>query len=106
MPKIDYFFTPLSPYTYLAGGGLENIAEKVRASIHYRPLDVVSLFGCTAGVALPDRHPSRLDYRAQDLTRRAAMLEMPFHLKPAHVPTNPTPASNAIIAAQNAGNGD
>ena len=67
MPKIDYFFTPLSPYTYLAGGALENIAEKVRASIHYRPLDVVSLFGRTGGVALPDRHPSRLDYRAQDL---------------------------------------
>ena len=106
MPKIDYFFTPLSPYTYLAGGALENIAEKVRASIHYRPLDVVSLFGRTGGVALPDRHPSRLDYRAQDLTRRAAMLDMPFHLKPAHVPTNPAPASYAIIAAQNAGNGD
>ena len=85
---------------------MENIAEKVRASIHYRPLDVVLLFGRTGGVALPDRHPSRLDYRAQDLTRRAAMLEMPFHLKPAHVPTNPAPASNAIIAAQNAGNGN
>ncbi len=106
MPKIDYFFTPLSPYTYLAGGALENIAEKLRASIHYRPVDVVSLFGRTGGVALPDRHPSRLDYRAQDLTRRAAMLDMPFHLKPAHVPTNPAPASNAIIAAQNAGNGN
>ena len=85
---------------------MENIAKKVRASIHYRPVDVVSLFGRTGGVALPDRHPSRLDYRAQDLTRRAAMLDMPFHLKPAHVPTNPAPASYAIIAAQNAGNGD
>lgn len=28
MPKIDYFFTPLSPYTYLAGDVMENIAEK------------------------------------------------------------------------------
>ena len=106
MPKIDYFFTPLSPYTYLAGDALENIAEKASASIHYRPLDVISLFGRTGGVALPDRHPSRLDYRAQDLTRRAAMLDMPFNLKPGHVPTNPAPASYAIIAAQNAGAGD
>ena len=106
MPKIDYFFTPLSPYTYLAGDMLENIAKKVSASIHYRPVDVISLFARTGGVALPERHPSRLDYRAQDLTRRAAMLNMPFHLRPAHVPTNPAPASYAIIAAQNAGNGD
>lgn len=78
----------------------------MRAPIHYRPVDVVSLFGRTGGVALPDRHPSRLDYRAQDLTRRAVMLNMPFHLKPAHVPTNPAPASYAIIAAKNAGNRD
>lgn len=106
MPKIDYFFTPLSPYTYLAGDALENIAEKVNASILYRPVDVVTLFGRTGGVALPDRHPSRLEYRAQDLTRRATMLDMPFHLKPAHVPTNPAPASYAIIAAQNTGGGD
>ena len=104
--KNRLFLHALSPYTYLARGALENIAEKVRASIQYRPVDVVSLFGRTGGVALPDRHPSRLDYRAQDLTRRAAMLNMPFHLKPAHVPTNPAPASYAIIAAQNAGNGD
>ena len=92
MPKIDYFFTPLSPYTYLAGGALENIAEKASASINYRPLDVISLFGRTGGVALPDRHPSRLDYRAY-LKHRAAMLYMLFHLKPAHVPTDPAPAS-------------
>ena len=34
------------------------------------------------------------------------MLNMPFHLKHTRVPTNPAPASYAIIAAQNAGNGD
>jgi 2-hydroxychromene-2-carboxylate isomerase len=106
MPKIDYFFTPLSPYTDLAGGNLENIAENASVSIHYRPLDVISLFERTGGVALPDRHTSRLDYRAQDLTRCAAMLDMPFHLKPAHVPNNPVPASYAFIAAQNVGNGE
>ena len=106
MPKIDYFFTPLFPYTDLAGGNLENIAENASVSIHYRPLDVISLFERTGGVALLDRHTSRLDYRAQDLTRCAAMLDMPFHLKPAHVPNNPVPASYAIIAAQNVGNGE
>lgn len=106
MPKIDYFFTPLTPYTYLAGDALENIAEKVHAKIHYRLLDLVSLFGRTGSFALPYRHPSRLDYRARDLTHSAAMLDVPIHLKPAHVPTNPAPALYAIITAQNTGNGD
>jgi len=34
------------------------------------------------------------------------MLDKPFRLKPAHVPNNPVPASYAIIAAQNVGNGE
>ncbi|MEE3316394.1 MAG: 2-hydroxychromene-2-carboxylate isomerase, partial [Pseudomonadota bacterium] len=28
MPKIDYYFSTISPYTYLAGDQLEQIAEK------------------------------------------------------------------------------
>ena len=105
MPKIDYFSHPCRR-TPIWREVRWKISRKKCASIQYRPLDVVSLFGRTGGVALTDRHPSRLDYRAQDLMRRAAMMDMPFHLKPAHVPTNPAPASYAIITAQNAGNGD
>lgn len=106
MRKIDYFFSPLSPYSYLAGGTLEKIAENATVTIQYRPVDVITLFSRTGGIALPDRHPSRLEYRAQDLVRRASMLDMPFNLKPAHVPTNPAPASYVIIAAQDEGGGD
>lgn len=106
MRKIDYFFSPLSPYSYLAGGTLEKIAENATVTIQYRPVDVITLFSRTVGIALPDRHPSRLEYRAQDLVRRASMLDMPFNLKPAHVPTNPAPASYVIIAAQDEGGGD
>ncbi len=100
MAQIDYFFTVLSPWTYLAGGRLEEIAARRGASVHYYPLDVVALFARSGGTAPAERHPSRQAYRAQDLTRWAARLGMPFNLKPAHVPTNPAPAAYAIIAAQ------
>ncbi|PKP70272.1 MAG: 2-hydroxychromene-2-carboxylate isomerase [Alphaproteobacteria bacterium HGW-Alphaproteobacteria-4] len=100
MAHIDYFFTVISPWTYLAGGRLEEIAARHGAKISYHPLDVVALFARTGGTAPAARHPSRQEYRAQDLTRWAARLGMPFNLKPAHVPTNPAPAAYAIIAAQ------
>ncbi|WP_424984862.1 2-hydroxychromene-2-carboxylate isomerase [Microbulbifer sp. S227A] len=106
MTTIDYFFATISPFAYLAGDGLEQIAAKHDATITYKPVDLMALFGRTGGVAPKDRHPSRLEYRSQDLLRRAKRLNMPFNLKPAHFPTNMAPSSYAIIAAQAAGGGD
>ena len=100
MAQIDYFFSTVSPWTYLAGDRLEAIAARHGAAIHYHPLDVIALFARTGGTAPAARHPSRQAYRAQDLTRWAAQLGMAFNLKPAHIPANPAPSSYAIIAAQ------
>ena len=106
MAHIDYYFATLSPYAYLAGDGLEQIAAKHGATITYKPVDIMALFGRTGGTPPKDRHPSRIEYRAQDLLRRSANLGMDFNLKPAHWPTNAAPSSYAIIAAANAGGGD
>lgn len=106
MARIDYFFATLSPYCYLAGNRLEEIAEKHEAEIVYKPFDIVAAFPRTGGLPPAERHPSRNEYRAQDLPRQARKLNLPFNLKPAHWPTNGAPAAYAVIAAQNAGGGD
>jgi 2-hydroxychromene-2-carboxylate isomerase len=106
MAHIDYFFSTLSPYAYLAGTRMEAVAAKHGAKITYKPLDVVALFGRTGGVPPKERHPSRQELRAQELTRQSRKLEMPLNLQPAFWPTNAAPSSYAIIAAQNAGGGD
>lgn len=106
MAHIDYFFTPISPFTYLAGQKLEAIAQKAGASIAYRPVLLGKVFAATGGVALPDRHEVRRAYRLQDLQRSADFESLPITLHPAHFPTNPVPASAAIVAAQAAGGGD
>lgn len=106
MPHIDYYFSTLSPYTYLAGTRFEEVAAKHGASVTYKPLDIMALFSRTGGTPPKDRHPNRVAYRAQELPRQAKKLGMPLNLKPAHWPTNAAPSSYAIIAAQNAGGGD
>lgn len=106
MPHIDYFLATISPNVYLAGTRLEEIAERHGATVTYRPVDLGALFARTGGTALPERHPSRQEYRLQDLRRAAALLDMPINLRPAHFPTNPAPSSYAIIAAQAEGGGD
>ena len=106
MAHIEYYFSTLSPYAYLAGVRLGEIAARHGAGVTYKPLDIVQLFTRTGGVAPKDRHPARMAYRAQELPRQAKKLNMPLNLQPAHWPTNAAPSSYAIIAAQNAGGGD
>ncbi|WBU59155.1 2-hydroxychromene-2-carboxylate isomerase [Paracoccus albus] len=106
MAHIDYYFGTISPWSYLAGDRLERIAREHRASITYRPVDLMQLFPRTGGQKPAERHESRKEYRLQELTRWAASLKLPFNLHPAHFPVNMAPSSYAIIAAQEAGGGN
>ncbi|EPX76720.1 2-hydroxychromene-2-carboxylate isomerase [Salipiger mucosus] len=106
MPHIDYYFSMLSPFAYLAGPRFEEIAATHGAEVAYKPFDIMTLFPRTGGAPLSERHPSRVEYRNQDLPRQARKAGFPLNLKPAHWPTNAAPASYAIIAAQKAGGGD
>lgn len=106
MTQIDYYFATISPFTYLAGTGLEEIAARRGAKITYKPFDIMACFARTGGTPPKDRHPNRQVYRLQDLERRSKRLGMKLNLKPPHFPTNMAPSSYALIAAQNAGGGD
>lgn len=106
MAQIDYFFSTLSPFTYIAGLKLEEIASRHGATISYKPLDIVALFGRTGGTPPKEWHPSRQEYRLQELRRQAAKAEVEINPQPMFWPTNPAPSSYAIIAAQAAGGGD
>ena len=106
MADIEYFFSTLSPFAYLAGNRLEEIAAKHGASIEYIPVDLMTLFTRTGGTAPKHRHPSRMEYRAMELKRQSDKAGLTLNLQPAHWPVNAAPSSYAIIAAQNAGGGD
>lgn len=106
MTEIAYFLTPLSPWVYLAGQRPFEIAARHRARLLLCPLDTPALFARTGGTALADRHPNRKAWRLQELARWSARLDVPLALRPRHFPTNPAPASYALIAAQQAGGGD
>jgi len=106
MPHIDYYFSTLSPYTYLAGQRFEDVLVGHSASVTYKPLDIISLLNRTGGILPKDRHINRIEYRKQELVRQAEKFDLPFNINPAFWPTNAAPSSYAIIAAQNAGDGN
>jgi 2-hydroxychromene-2-carboxylate isomerase len=110
MATIDYYVFPLSPFSYLAGLRLEEIAARHVATITYKPFDLFRVFAEVGTQKPGERHPNKQRYRMQDIARVARMNNLPVNLRPAHWPTNPVPASAAIIAAQKAagetGSGD
>ena len=106
MAHIDYYFSTISPFVYLAGTRLEDIAARHGATITYKPVDPTRLFERTGGLALPQRHESRKAYRLQELRRQSARHGLPINSQPMFWPVNPAPSAYAIIAAQAAGGGD
>jgi 2-hydroxychromene-2-carboxylate isomerase len=107
MARIDYYFSTVSPYTYLAGTRMEEVAARHGASVVYKPIDLTgSVFSRTGGLPVAERHPARLDYRVQELRRQSAKHGLPMALDPPYRSVNAAPSSYAFIAAQKAGGGD
>lgn len=106
MPQIDYYYAAISPFCYLAGSRLEEIAARHGATVRYIPINAPALFPRTGGQVLAERHDSRKTYRLQELRRTAAKLGAKLDLNPLYFPVNPAPASYAIIAAAKVGGGD
>ncbi|MCY4542647.1 MAG: 2-hydroxychromene-2-carboxylate isomerase [Rhodobacteraceae bacterium] len=101
MMKIDYYFSVLSPFTYLAGARLESLAQKHELAIRYKPFDIMALFSKTGGLPPGKRHVSRQRYRLAELSRISQLNAMPIRLHPKFWPTDPVPASCSIINSLN-----
>ena len=99
MARIDYYFSVISPFTYLAGLELERLADRQGAEIAYKPMDILEVFTATGGVPPAKRHPARLEYREQELRRMSRKKGLKLNLRPAHFPVDPTTASCTVIAA-------
>ena len=106
MAHIDYYFTTISPWAYLAGNRLGEIAARHGATVTYRPMDIARVFQQTGGKPVHERPQARQDYRLQEIRRAQVKTGLPLTTHPAFFPTNPAPASYAISAAQAAGGGD
>lgn len=103
MSRLDFYFSPISPYSYLALPGLRALAGAQALDVVWKPLDLVALFGRTGGIPLGQRPQARQAYLLADIARQAKRRGLPIHAQPAYFPTNAAPASYAIIAAQKAG---
>jgi 2-hydroxychromene-2-carboxylate isomerase len=96
---IDYFFTPVSPFTYMGHDRFVAIAAKHGATIEVKPVDLGKVFGVSGGLPLKQRAPQRQAYRLFELARWSKYLGLPLNTQPRHFPVPADSASKWILAA-------
>ena len=99
MKLIDYYFTPVSPFTYLGHRRFVDIARRHGAAIAVKPIDFGRVFPATGGLPLAKRAPQRQAYRLVELARWSKYLGIPLNLHPKHFPVHAGLASKWILAA-------
>jgi 2-hydroxychromene-2-carboxylate isomerase len=104
MPRqIDYFFTLMSPWTYLGHTSFVAMARRHGCKLVYRPTPLRMVFDETGGLPLPKRHPVRQRYRILEMQRWREKRGLPLVLYPKHFPFDVALADRVVIAITEAG---
>jgi 2-hydroxychromene-2-carboxylate isomerase len=102
---VDYYFSPMSPWTYLGHDRFAAIARRHGAAIEVKPVDYAKIFPLSGGLPLAKRAPQRQKYRMVELRRWRDVLNVPLTLEPKYFPYDTLLASCMIVAArQQSGN--
>jgi 2-hydroxychromene-2-carboxylate isomerase len=95
---VDYYMTPVSPFTYMGHTRLREICARHGAQIQLRVMDLGKVFPVSGGLPLKDRPAQRRAYRMMELKRWRAHLDLPLTLEPKFFPVSAEPAATAILA--------
>lgn len=100
---IDYYYSHVSPWSYLGAERFYSIAANAGATIAFKPMNLGVIFPQSGGLPLGKRPPQRRAYRMMELKRWKKFLNVEINLEPAHFPTNDKPAALLAITAGLAG---
>jgi 2-hydroxychromene-2-carboxylate isomerase len=96
---VDYFFTPVSPWTYFGHDRFVALAAKHGATVRLKPMDLGKVFPLSGGLPLAKRAPQRQAYRLVELARWRDALGIPLNLQPKFAASSGELATRWILAA-------
>lgn len=100
---VDYYFSPISPWTYLGHARFADMAKRHGAVVNVKPVDFGKVFPVSGGLPLAKRAPQRQAYRLVELKRFRDHLKLPLNLQPRFFPAPADLAAQYIVAAGRAG---
>ena len=99
---VDYYVSPVSPFTYLGHDAFVALARKARAPVALKPVDLGRVFPVSGGLPLAKRAPQRQAYRLVELKRWSAHRGIRLNAMPKHFPVPAELASLWVLAAAQA----
>lgn len=103
MRTLDYYLSLNSPWSFLGGARLHDIATRYDVHVNVMPIDAAQVFPVSGGLPLPKRAPQRQAYRLLELERWRKHLGIPLILEPEHFPSPEAGAARLVVAAAMAG---
>jgi len=103
---VDYYFSPISPWTYLGHARFADMAQRHGAVVKVKPVDFGKVFPVSGGLPLAKRAPQRQAYRLVELKRFRDYLKLPLNLQPKFFPVPADLAAQFIVAAGRADGSD
>jgi 2-hydroxychromene-2-carboxylate isomerase len=100
---VDYYFSPISPWTYLGHARFADMAQRHGAIVKVKPVDFGKVFPVSGGLPLAKRAPQRQAYRMVELKRFRDYLKMPLNMQPRFFPVPADLAAQYIVAAGRTG---
>ncbi len=100
---LDYFFSSVSPWTFLGHGPVMALAARHGVEVRFHPVSLGPVFAETGGLPLSKRAPPRQRYRILELQRWREKRGVALNVHPVHWPFDGTLADHTIIAAIEAG---
>src|SRR3954447_4748030 len=97
---VDYYMTLNSPWTYLGGALLAEIAARNGATVNIKPSKFGPIFEQSGGVPLPKRPPPPRAHPMMDLKRWREVRGIPLTLEPKYFPCDDLAATRLIIATK------
>ncbi|KQT55121.1 MULTISPECIES: 2-hydroxychromene-2-carboxylate isomerase [unclassified Aureimonas] len=88
MPVIDYYFTSISPFTYLGHEEIRSVAGRHNAKLAVKPIDLKVIWAVTGHLPLAQRPAMRQDYRIIDMKRVAERRGLPINVRPKFFPAD------------------
>ena len=96
---IDYYFSPMSPWTYLGHKRFTEMLASADIQVNVKPVDYGRIFPVSGGLPVKQRAPQRQAYRLVELRRWRDFLGVPLNIEPKYFPYATESASLLIVAA-------
>jgi 2-hydroxychromene-2-carboxylate isomerase len=95
--RINYFYSHVSPWTYLGHQRFLDMAKRHGAGIDFVPLTLAKVFPVSGGLPLGKRAPQRQAYRMWELRRWPTVLGIKINIEPKYFPVDDGPSAKIAI---------